>query len=166
MSMKIYVVVGAQSGCIEDTEVFLDEEKALAYEKELRGEYGMPENSEDDGQSNDCVILQECTITEKAEWEEIGKVGVDSSLLMICDPLYIENQHALQPDAIMEAVDDERPAILEIPYNLGHKGAGIVISSGLGDGYYPVSIRRETSPEWGERIAEVRVKFLPHPSGI
>lgn len=38
--MKVHVVVGVWRGCIEDVEVFLDEEKAKERKVEIDQEYG------------------------------------------------------------------------------------------------------------------------------
>jgi len=35
--------------------------------------------------------------------------------------------------------------------------------TGLGDGCYTVEARYEDLGEWGKRVAEIRIKFLPHP---
>jgi len=40
-------------------------------------------------------------------------------------------------------------------YALGHPGLGVVVSTGYGDGEYPVEVRRNEDG----RIAEVRVRF-------
>ena len=39
----------------------------------------------------------------------------------------------------------------------------VVVEAGLGDGLYKVEARYEDLGKWGNRIAEVRIKFLPHP---
>jgi hypothetical protein len=38
-----------------------------------------------------------------------------------------------------------------------------VTETGLGDGRYKVEARYEDLGEWGKRVAEIRIKFLPHP---
>jgi hypothetical protein len=53
----------------------------------------------------------------------------------------------------------------QLNYELGHAGAGVVVNSGMGDGVYPVYAKfvdDENDPANG-RIAEIRIKFLPHP---
>ena len=46
----------------------------------------------------------------------------------------------------------------QLNYKMGHAGAGVVATSGYGDGVYPVYARYEDG-----RVAELRIKFLPHP---
>lgn len=43
---QVHVIVGVYSGVVQDVEVFIDDEKANEYEKELCKEYGVPFNQE------------------------------------------------------------------------------------------------------------------------
>jgi hypothetical protein len=43
-----------------------------------------------------------------------------------------------------------------------HDPVAVVVQTGLGDGRYTVEARYEDSM-FGERCAEIRIKFLPHP---
>lgn len=47
-------------------------------------------------------------------------------------------------------------------YSGGHGpfASGVVVSSGLGDGLYPVEVRYVDLPDWGRRVAEVRIVFI------
>lgn len=48
----------------------------------------------------------------------------------------------------------------QLDYKLGHPGAGVVFSSGFGDGTYEVWAIIDDYAEWGERIKEVRIKLI------
>jgi len=48
----------------------------------------------------------------------------------------------------------------QLNFKLGHAGAGVAFSTGLGDGVYPVFAKIVTCDDWGERIVEVRVDMM------
>ena len=50
----------------------------------------------------------------------------------------------------------------ELVINEYDVAVALVFSTGLGDGVYPVDARFEEA-EGAVRIAEIRVRFLPHP---
>ena len=89
----------------------------------------------------------------------LGHAAVDSGQLMIVDPCYLlEGQH-------YEAVCD---ITLRDPNHGGEfiaKGwaNGVVSSTGIGDGNYPVYAEIEDVPDWGKRITSVTVDFMDHP---
>ena len=56
------------------------------------------------------------------------------------------------------AMSDEQAG--QLNYRAGHAGAGVVFSSGMGDGHYPVYIRYANMGQWGTRIAEMRVVMI------
>jgi hypothetical protein len=64
----------------------------------------------------------------------------------VCDPDWSEHRQIPYPGPGPSEID-----------------MGVIVSSGLGDGVYPVEVRYEDVPGWGRRVAEVRVRFLPHP---
>jgi hypothetical protein len=96
--------------------------------------------------------------------KQIGEIGVDAGLCWIGDPCYI--LHTTQPpkaigkdwgafcDILHE--DGHYPTCKQIPYDLGHPGLGVVVSTGYGDGVYPVFA--EFNDEG--RVAKVWVEFL------
>ena len=94
----------------------------------------------------------------------IGEIGVDAGLCWIGDPCYI--LHALpKPKAIgndweqfcdLLHNDDQYPTCKQFNYDLGHPGLGVVVSTGYGDGTYPVYA--EFSDDG--RIASVCVEFI------
>jgi hypothetical protein len=103
----------------------------------------------------------------KPGWEKLGVVGVDSGQLMVCDPCYLESEWNCPKDRadITQAPAGEFSyggccgATLgprgagQLNYRLGHAGAGVVWSSGYGDGVYPVYGRRNRAGQ----IVEVKI---------
>ena len=45
----------------------------------------------------------------------------------------------------------------------GKEPIAVVVEVGLGDGMYKVEARYEDLSELGRQVAEIRIKFLPHP---
>ena len=95
--------------------------------------------------------------------KQVGVIGVDTGLCWIGDPC-----HVLHADPAPEAVGrdwDEfcarlmhagpRPAA-QFWHGRRHHGLGVCVSTGYGDGSYPVYA---TFDEQG-RVAEVRVEFI------
>lgn len=102
--------------------------------------------------------------TKRNTRERIGVIGVDAGLCWLGDPCYI--LHADPKPAtigqdweefcdILEADDGDR-TYTQFDYNLGHPGLGVVVSTGYGDGVYPVYV------EFNEdgRVAKVCVEFI------
>jgi len=94
----------------------------------------------------------------------VGEIGVDAGLCWIGDPCYI--LHKEQPpkaiggswDEFCDILhdDDQYPTCKQLTYDLGHAGLGVVVSTGYGDGTYPVYA--EFNDEG--RIAKVWVEFI------
>jgi hypothetical protein len=96
--------------------------------------------------------------------KQIGEIGVDAGLCWIGDPCYV-----LHADPKPKAIgrdwsefcdilhdDDQYPACKQFEYDLGHPGLGVVVTTGYGDGTYPVYA--EFSDDG--RIASVCVEFI------
>ena len=99
--------------------------------------------------------------------KQIGVCGVDSGQILLCDPCYIDSEWK------KEDFDDKKKSKNYFSYNacckktltknlagqlnfkLGHAGAGVVVSSGYGDGVYPVYATYEDG-----RIKSVRIEFF------
>lgn len=104
------------------------------------------------------------------EWEYIGSVGVDSGQLMLTDPCYLESEwkrgdvnnfgeeHVgeFSYSGASSTTLYTKEMAGELNYHLGHPGAGVVFSSGYGDGSYPVYVKRDDSG----LIAEMRVVMI------
>jgi len=91
--------------------------------------------------------------------EEIGTIFVDAGLCWLGDPCYILGDNASNrvrewPD-FCKSMDKENHNKNGFSLPLG-RGLGIAVSTGYGDGEYPVYIRK--NPEG--RVAEVTIKFL------
>ena len=93
----------------------------------------------------------------------IGEIGVDAGLCWIGDPCYILHASP-QPKAIGEdwsefcdlINDGTYPTAKQFNYDLGHPGLGVVVSTGYGDGVYPVYAQLNADG----RIATVTVEFI------
>lgn len=83
----------------------------------------------------------------------LGKVGVDSGMLLISDPAYnaIGNDQAYTYDEFLEMVGNSNNKSL--PYKMGHEGRGVVV--GVGDWTYPV----EGVLDEEGRLVEIVVKL-------
>jgi hypothetical protein len=96
--------------------------------------------------------------------KQIGEIGVDAGLCWIGDPCYI--LHKKQPpkaigrswDGFCDILrdDDQYPVCKQFCYDLGHAGLGVVVSTGYGDGVYPVYAEFNDDG----RIAKVWVEFI------
>jgi hypothetical protein len=104
------------------------------------------------------------TRTKRKATRLIGEIGVDAGLCWIGDPCYILHANPM-PKAIGKDWDEfcdilnadgQYPARKQFHYDLGHAGLGVVVSTGYGDGVYPVYA------EFGDegRIARVWVEFI------
>lgn len=101
---------------------------------------------------------------------KIGTAGVDSGQLMVSDPCYVK-------DFISNEVDfDNKKNDNSYSYNgachqtlnnetqggeLGN-GLGVVFSTGIGDGSYPVYAYLGEIDGFGERVLKVEIDFTDH----
>lgn len=99
----------------------------------------------------------------------IGYVAVDAGMLMVTDPSYVgawgnnkmgdENSgHYSWAGACATADGDDRGG--QLNFEAGHAGAGVVFSSGLGDGYYPVYAHYAELDGWGKRIVKIEIVMI------
>ena len=100
----------------------------------------------------------------KKNVKQIGEIGVDAGLCWIGDPCYI--LHTKQPPqaigkdwsefcAILHN-DPHYPTAKQFNYDHGHAGLGVTVSTGYGDGVYPVFAEINEDG----RVAKVWVDFL------
>ena len=97
----------------------------------------------------------------------IGEVGVDSGQLVVCDPCYIgkskglelnDYKHMLELRAKTGGGDlNKAKKYLQLKYDLGHNGLGVVFDSGFGDGVYPVYATIKKFKGMGERIVKIEI---------
>jgi hypothetical protein len=100
----------------------------------------------------------------KSEWRTIGEVCVDSGHLIICDPCRGEEASNRWIDNDLDLNECAKKGIRAWELTNDHDcPVAVVVQTGLGDGFYKAEARYETDPDFGERCAEVRIKFLPHP---
>jgi hypothetical protein len=79
-------------------------------------------------------------------WKPLGSVTIDSGRLLLLDPVH-------QGRVEMGAEDGQ----IAIP---GGDLSAVQVPTGIGDGRYWVDGRFIDSPIFGERLAEIRVRFL------
>jgi len=96
--------------------------------------------------------------------QRIGEIGVDAGLCWIGDPCYILHADpapvAIGKDwsqfcDILDA-DNHYPTCKQFNYDLGHPGLGVVVSTGYGDGTYPVYAEFNDDG----RVAKVWIEFI------
>lgn len=100
-----------------------------------------------------------------AERKKIGEIGVDAGLCWIGDPCYILHREGRNPEAIgkdwgdfcnkLHDSDSDEPLAYQMNYDMGHEGLGVVVSTGYGNGCYPVYAEYKDG-----RIASVTVEFI------
>jgi hypothetical protein len=98
---------------------------------------------------------KEPEMTESSEWQRIGEVPVDTGRLVVFDPVNL--------DDVGDVVEHEMDSMTYgfVTNEIG-VAVAMVLSTGLGDGVYPVEARFEEAAG-AVRIAEIRVRFLSHP---
>lgn len=97
----------------------------------------------------------------KGKWEKAGVIGVDAGLCWIGDPCYVFGDDASHQIVSWEEFCEklkskEKDGVAQWQYDLGHDGLGVSVSTGYGDGAYPVYVRRNSEG----RIAEAKVVFI------
>jgi hypothetical protein len=99
-------------------------------------------------------------MTQSTEWQRIGEVPVYTGRPVLVDPMNLDDA----VDHVGEVIDHEVPESMtyELAVNDYGVAVALVLYTGLGDGTYPVEARFEEAAGT-VRIAEIRVKFLPHP---
>lgn len=97
----------------------------------------------------------------------VGTIGVDAGLCWVGDPCYILHADKLPEDIgknwmdfcdKIEGVD--YPTLKQFNYDLGHPGLGVCVSTGFGDGEYPVYAIVSDEGVWGKRVKSITVEFI------
>ena len=95
----------------------------------------------------------------KENFELAGHIGVDAGLCWVGDPCYIiHNEDDISSvigknwSEFCGKVTDKE--VTQFPYTQGQEGLGLAISTGYGDGFYPVYVRKEHG-----RVMEISVVF-------
>jgi Protein of unknown function (DUF4241) len=97
------------------------------------------------------------------KWEKVGEIGVDAGLCWVGDPCYIlHRKPGTEPKDLgktwpefCDKLGDDYPTAKQFNYDLGHPGLGVAVSTGYGDGSYPVYVKKNDEG----RIVGVMVKF-------
>ncbi len=105
---------------------------------------------------------------KKPTWVLIGKCAVDSGQIMLVDPCYVlpeDKKNSTDEAYTYKQLLKERNDKLSQKFIFsGIGGSGVIVSSGFGDGMYPVYAKiKEIKYKNGfkeKRIAEVRIKFI------
>lgn len=91
----------------------------------------------------------------------IGHIAVDAGLCWIGDPCYIlhkdENYKSIGKDwgEFCRLLGENYPTAMSFNFDKGHEGLGICVSTGYGDGVYPVYAEIK-----GNRIKSIKVEFF------
>lgn len=110
----------------------------------------------------------------KDGWHYVGHIDVDAGLVMVGDPCYASVDGKDDPTKRHPIHDwrkfcdlihagEQYPTTLSLKHALGHTGAGVVVSSGEGDGSYDVYVKYYLDYNWPRpqrRISEMRVVFM------
>jgi len=93
-------------------------------------------------------------------WEKVGVIGVDAGLCWVGDPCYCVTPDATDHPAptwkqFCDMLGDDYPTAKQFNYEMGHEGLGVCVSTGYGDGLYPVYVKKNAEG----RIVRVMVKF-------
>ena len=93
--------------------------------------------------------------------KQIGTIGVDAGMCWIGDPCYILHKEKPFKDIGKDWLDfcnklgEDYPTKKQFNFDKGHAGLGVCVSTGYGDGEYPVYAEIEDN-----RIKSVTVKFF------
>ena len=85
---------------------------------------------------------------DSTEWQVLGSVTIDTGTLLLIDPVH--------GDADVGTLAESQHAQVPVP---GGDFSAVLVSTGMGDGRYPVEGRFADCP-FGRRIAEIRLRFL------
>lgn len=92
----------------------------------------------------------------KRERGDVGEVGVDSGQILIIDPRNLDH---IKNKEDLYLGDNERAKQLDFP---GYVGAGVVIQTGFGDGFYTVEIETVTVDD-DQKVTEIKIKIFDYP---
>jgi len=92
---------------------------------------------------------------EEEEWVHLGYIPVDSGQIIIGDPCSIDDYHATEnrADTLVEARTKTFKNKRKIDISLK-------LSTGMGDGYYPVIGKIVNLGRFGKRLAAIQIVFI------
>lgn len=92
-------------------------------------------------------------------WEYVGDVAVDAGVVMVGDPCYATDKkhpiHRWEKFCDLLGRDSEN-GVTGLKFAHGGGGMGVVVTSGYGDGVYPVYVKHDDRGV----IAELKVVFV------
>ena len=88
----------------------------------------------------------------------VGYVAVDSGRILVCDPAYLSSQQIKQRVDNAASMSGE-PLQLALAFLAGQEGCAVVVSSGMGDGVYPVYAKIAEVAGFGKRVMKLEVDF-------
>jgi hypothetical protein len=92
--------------------------------------------------------------------QRIGEIPIDSGRLVLLDPQNVDDVVNHEDQEMDEQTDwSTNYELVSNDFNIA---VALILSTGLGDGVYPVEARFEEA-EGAIRVAEIRIRFLPHP---
>ena len=97
--------------------------------------------------------------------KHVGNISVDAGLCWLGDPCYLI-QSLTPPKEISDwasfvnALGEDYPTVHSFKHASGNEGLGVCVSTGVGDGLYPVYANIEEVPGWGNRVTSVRIEFI------
>jgi hypothetical protein len=92
--------------------------------------------------------------------QRIGEIPIGSGRLVLLDPQNVDDVVNHEDQEMDEQTDwSTNYKLVSNDFNIA---VALILSTGLGDGVYPVEARFEEA-EGAIRVAEIRIRFLPHP---
>ena len=139
----------------------------MIYHDEIRTQVALARQALEEGDEAGARVVLDSLLTQLPTVEQTevaGAVGVDSGLLLIGDPCYIDKGFdykrlvdevyaggVMAPARDLEFLPDpeQRPG-----------GNTVVFPPGLGDGLYEVDVIREDLSGWGNRVVAVVIRCM------
>jgi hypothetical protein len=95
---------------------------------------------------------------------EAGVIGVDAGLCWIGDPCYVLHRENRKSASIGKDWDEfcaglgRDVVVKQFDYDRGHPGLGMCVSTGYGDGVYPVMVTKNSEG----RVVRVTIEFISY----
>ena len=95
---------------------------------------------------------------------QAGVIGVDAGLCWIGDPCYILHREDKKPESLGKDWDEfcaglsRGVVVKQFDYDMGHPGLGMCVSTGYGDGVYPVLVTKNSEG----RVVRVTIEFISY----